>query len=165
LLNLLDILIIAIIAISGVIGIFRGLVKEVMSLVSWIVSAWLAWQFAGKLAPVFDSLLESPDVRKAAAFVAIFLVSLVLFALLSYMISRIINQSPLKGTDRTLGLVFGVLRGGLIVAVLALLIHTTQLVKESWWTGSMLKDYFVLMAFHGLSLLPAEVSRFFGQKV
>jgi membrane protein required for colicin V production len=165
LLNILDIIIIAIIALSGIIGFFRGFVREIMSLIGWVVSAWLAWHYAGMLAPSFESLLGSPDVRKAAAFVCIFLVALVLFALLSYLISKVMSKSALKGTDRTLGLLFGVLRGAVIIAVLALLVNSTQFATDSWWTESVLKEFFLLFAYHGLSLLPAEVSEFFGQKV
>lgn len=164
-LNILDIVIVSIIAISSLIGVFRGLVRELMSLVGWIVSAWLAWRYAYVLAPVFDSVLESSDVRKAASFITIFLVSLVLFALLSYFISKIMSKSALKGMDRTLGMLFGLLRGVIIIAVLAILIQSTQFAKETWWTESILKDYFLLIAAYGMSIMPAEVSRFFGQKV
>jgi membrane protein required for colicin V production len=165
LLNILDVVIISIITISGLIGVFRGLVRELMSLVGWIVSAWLAWRFAGNFAHLFDSIIQSEDVRKAAAFISIFLVSLVLFALLSYFISKIMSQSALKGMDRTLGMFFGVLRGAIIVALLAMLIQSTAFAKETWWTGSLLKDYFLLIAAYGISIMPAEVSKFFGQKV
>jgi membrane protein required for colicin V production len=136
-LNILDIVIISIIGISGLVGIFRGLVRELMSLVGWIVSAWLAWRFASLFAPVFDSIIQSPDVRMAAAFISIFLASLVSFALLSHFISKIMSQSALKGMDRTLGMLFGVLRGAIIVAVLAMLIQSTQFAKESWWIESL----------------------------
>lgn len=163
--NILDIVIIAIIAVSGLVGVFRGFVREVMSLIGWVVSAWLAWRYANVFAPVFDSIIQSPDVRKAASFISIFLLSLVLFALLSYFISKIMNKSALKGMDRTLGLVFGLLRGAIIIAVLAILIQSTQFANESWWQGSMLKDYFLLLAAYGMATMPAEVSRFFGQKV
>jgi len=67
--------------------------------------------------------------------------------------------------DRTLGMVFGLLRGAIIIAVLAILIQSTQFANESWWQGSMLKDYFLLLAAYGMATMPAEVSRFFGQKV
>ena len=164
-LNILDIVIIAVIAVSGLVGVFRGFVREVMSLIGWGVSAWLAWRFANVFAPVFDSIIQSPDVRKAAAFISIFLLSLVLFALLSYFISKIMNKSALKGMDRTLGMVFGLLRGAIIIAVLAILIQSTQFANESWWQGSTLKDYFLLLAAYGMATMPAEVSRFFGQKV
>ncbi len=164
-LNILDIVIISIITISGLIGVFRGLVRELMSLVGWIASAWLAWRFANNFAPVFDSIIQSSDVRMAAAFISIFLVSLVLFALLSYFISKIMSQSALKGMDRTLGMIFGLLRGAIIIAVLAMLVQSTQFAKEAWWTGSLLKDYFLLIAAYGISIMPVEVSKFFGQKV
>jgi membrane protein required for colicin V production len=165
LLNILDIIIIAVIAVSGLVGVFRGLLREIMSLVGWIVSAWLAWSFASTVAPIFDSIIQSADVRTAAAFISIFLVSLVLFALVSYFISKIMNKSPLRGMDRTLGMIFGLLRGILIIAILAILIQSTQFAKESWWLDSMLKEYFLLFAAYGMSVMPAEVSRFFGQKV
>ncbi len=163
-LNILDIIIIAIITVSGLVGVFRGLLREILSLVGWIVSAWLAWRFASVFAPVFDSIIESSDVRKAAAFISIFLLSLVSFALVSYFISKIMNQSPLKGMDRTLGMIFGLLRGVIIIAVLAILIQSTQFARESWWLGSNLKEYFLLIAAYGMSTMPPEVSRFFGQK-
>ena len=164
-LKILDIILIAIITVSGLVGVFRGFVREIMSLVGWIVSAWLAWRFANEFAPLFDSIIDSPDVRKAASFISIFLISLVLFALLSYFICKIMNKSALKGMDRSLGMVFGLLRGAIIIAVLAILIQSTEFSKESWWTGSMLKDFFLLLAAYGMAAMPAEVSRFFGQKV
>ncbi len=164
-LNILDIIIIAIITTSGLIGVFRGLVREIMSLVGWIVSAWLAWRFANVFASVFDSVIQSADVRKAAAFILIFLLSLLLFALISFFISKVMNKSPLKGMDRTLGMIFGLLRGVIIVAILVILIQSTQFAKESWWLGSTLKEYFLLFAAYGMSTMPSEVSRFFGQKV
>jgi len=75
------------------------------------------------------------------------------------------NKSPLKGMDRTLGMIFGLLRGVIIIAILAILIQSTQFAKESWWLDSMLKEYFLLIAAYGMSIMPAEVSRYFGQKV
>jgi uncharacterized membrane protein required for colicin V production len=62
-------------------------------------------------------------------------------------------------------MLFGLLRGAIIIAVLAVLIQSTEFTKESWWTGSILKDYFLLLAAYGMAAMPAEVSRFFGQKV
>ena len=164
-LNILDIIIIAIITVSALVGIFRGFVREILSLIGWVVSAWLAWRFANMFAPLFDSFVNSPDVRKAAAFIVIFLISLVLFALISYFISKIMNKSALKGMDRTLGMVFGLLRGAIIIAVLAVLIQSTQFSNENWWQESLLKDYFLLLAAYAMAAMPAEVSRFFGQKV
>ncbi len=164
-LNILDIIIIALIAVSGLIGVFRGLVREILSLISWIVSTWLAWRFANNIAPYFETVVQSADVRKAAAFISIFLVSLVLFALVSYFISKLISKSPLKGMDRTLGMLFGLLRGAIIVAVILVLLKSTQFSKEGWWVGSSLKDYFLILAAYGMSAMPVEVSRFFGQKV
>ena len=69
LLNILDIAFVTVILLSAIIGFFRGLVREIMSLLGWIVSIWLAWVYAPRLAYLFESLLQSPDVRQAAAFV------------------------------------------------------------------------------------------------
>jgi len=164
LLNILDIAFVTVILLSAIIGFFRGLVREIMSLLGWIVSIWLAWVYAPRLAYLFESLLQSPDVRQAAAFVSIFLLTLVLFAVLSYLISKVITTSALKGTDRTLGILFGALRGALIVAVIVVLINSSPFAKEGWWAGSALKGYFLQLAAFVISLLPAEVGRFFGQR-
>jgi membrane protein required for colicin V production len=165
LLNYVDIAIVAIIALSAIVGLFRGLVREILSLVGWIFSIWIAWHYADQAAPLFASLIESADVRKAAAFVALFLLALVAFAVLSHLLVKLITSSALKGADRTLGLLFGALRGALIVAVLALLVQSMPLANEPLWQGSILKSYFLDMAGYVISLLPPSVGRFFGQSV
>jgi membrane protein required for colicin V production len=163
-LNLFDIAIIAVILLSAIIGLFRGLVRELLSLLGWIIAIWVAWVYAPQFAELF-SFITSPDVRKAAAFIALFLVTLVLIAVLSHFISKAISGSALKATDRTLGMVFGALRGILLIAVITILIQSSPFAKEGWWTGSALKVYFIQIAQYVISLLPAEVARFFGQQV
>ena len=164
-LNLLDIGIIAVILLSAVIGFFRGLVREILSLLGWIISLWAAWVHAPRVAGLFASFITSPDVQKAAAFVSLFLICLVLIAVISHFICRIINGSALKSMDRTLGIVFGALRGVLLVAVFSILVQSSPFAQESWWLGSGLKDFFVQIAWYIISLLPAEVGRFFGKQV
>lgn len=164
-LNLLDIGFIAVILLSAIIGFFRGLVREILSLLGWIVSLWLAWVYAPQAADLFAAIITSPDVRKGAAFMTLFLISLVLIAVLSHFICKVINDSALKSTDKTLGMLFGGLRGVLLVAVIAILIQSSPFAKESWWVGSGLKGFFIQIAWYVISLLPAEVGRFFGKQV
>ena len=164
-LNLFDIVIIAVILLSAVIGLFRGLVREILSLLGWIVAIWVAWVFAPQLSGLFTGLISSPEVQLAAAFILLFLVILVLIAILAHYICKIISASALKTTDRSLGMLFGALRGVLLVALVAILLQTSFLAKEQWWLGSVLKDFFIQIAWQVISVLPPEVGEIFGQKV
>jgi len=164
-LNLFDIVIIAVILLSAVIGLFRGLVREILSLLGWIVAIWVAWVFAPRLAGLFAGFISSTEVQQAAAFILLFLVILVLIAILAHYISKVISASALKTTDRSLGMLFGALRGVLLVALVAILLQTTFLAKEQWWLGSALKNYFIQIAWQVISVLPPEVGEMFGQKV
>ncbi|HBE93084.1 MAG TPA: colicin V production CvpA [Gammaproteobacteria bacterium] len=163
-LNLFDVAIIAVILLSAIIGLFRGLVREVLSLLGWIIAIWVAWVYAPQISNLFASFITSPDVQKAAAFITLFLVTLVLIAILAHFICKVISASALKATDRTLGMVFGTLRGILLVAVVAILIQSSPFAKESWWLGSALKGYFIQIAWAVIAVLPPEVAQFFGQK-
>lgn len=164
-LNLFDIVIIAVILLSAVIGLFRGLVRELLSLVGWIVAIWVAWVYAPKLAGLFSGFISAPEVRLAAAFITLFLVILVVIAILAHYICKIISSSALKSTDRSLGMLFGALRGVLLIALVTILMQTTFFAKEQWWIGSALKDYFIQIAMQIISLLPPEVADMFGRKV
>lgn len=164
-LNLFDIVIIAVILLSAVIGLFRGLVRELLSLIGWIVAIWVAWVYAPNLAGLFSGFISAPEVRLAAAFIALFLVILVLIAILAHYICKVISASALKSTDRSLGMLFGALRGILLIALVTILMQTTFFAKEQWWLGSALKDYFIQIAMQIISLLPPEVADMFGRKV
>lgn len=145
-LNGLDYFIIGILVISIIVGIFRGFVKETFSLVSWILAFWIALAFAPRLVLILPAFIHPGEVRYAVAFAVLFLLTLVLMALLSTQIVRFIKGSALSSTDRSLGGVFGLLRGVLLVVVLIYVGLMAGANQTEWWRHSLLLPYFMVLA-------------------
>jgi membrane protein required for colicin V production len=134
--NWLDLFIIGVIAISAVISLFRGFTKEAISLATWVLAFWLALSFSSKLAGTLHGTIDSPTARIAVAFAILFVVTVILGGIVNFLVAQLVEKTGLNGTDRALGVVFGVLRGGLIVVILVMLAGLTTLPSESWWNDS-----------------------------
>ncbi len=138
----IDVVIIALIVLSALLSLFRGFVKEALALASWLVAFWVAMVFHEDLAVVLSQWLAEPSVQKIAAFSVLFISVLLLGALVNYLAVKLVTKTGLTGTDRMLGVIFGVARGAIIVAVLVLLAGLTALPQDSWWQESQLLGYF-----------------------
>ncbi|MGV6858400.1 MAG: CvpA family protein [bacterium] len=156
-----DIVVAVIIGMSMLIGLFRGLIKESMSLATWILGIWLGLVFSTPLAENLPVGIESLTVKTVIAFVVIFLVVLLLGGILNYIAGQLIDKTGLSGTDRVLGMVFGVLRGGLVVAVLVLLANLTNMPQEAWWQESLSLPYFNDIAIWIRDIMPESVASHF----
>lgn len=151
-----DFLLAGILLISLVIGFFRGLVKEVFSLASWILAVWVAILLGPDVAARWLSGIESPTIRLATSYAGVFIAVLIAGAILAHMLTLLVARTNLQGTDRMLGLVFGLLRGVLIVVALVLLARHTPLPEEEWWARSLLIPHFDALADWAGAQLPAE---------
>jgi len=140
-LNTADYLIIATVVISGTVGLFRGLLREVVAVCTWIVAAFVAWHFAGALAPHLGGLLAQDAVRPWAARLILFIVVLLLGHAVGVILNYFVRLSLFTGVDRFLGLLFGLVRGGLIVGAAVIVCQTVRLDGEPWWHESMLLPY------------------------
>ena len=114
--NWVDLIVIAVLGISALLALMRGFVREVLGIGAWLGAGFFAtWAFPFAKAR-FRHWLTSPDVADAAAFGALFLVALVVLSIVSSMVGGVVRTSVLGGVDRTLGVVFGLLRGTALVA-------------------------------------------------
>ena len=156
--NGLDWIIVVIVVGSGVISIVRGFVKEAISLATWVLAVWVALVFAGKLAILMPDAMESPTLRWLAAAGSLFVVTLVVGGLANFLVATLVEKTGLSGTDRALGVAFGVLRGVAIVAVLVLIAGDTSLRQEGWWSESMLRPYFDPVAAWMRAAYPADMA-------
>ncbi|MEX6504315.1 CvpA family protein [Pseudomonas zhanjiangensis] len=138
--------IIAIIAISGLISLSRGFVKEALSLLTWIIAGVVAWMFGGALSQHLVDYIQTPSARVIAACSILFIVTLLVGALVNYLLGELIRVTGLSGTDRLLGMVFGAARGGLLVVVLVGLLSLTPFQQDPWWRESTLLPHFLLVA-------------------
>ncbi len=156
-----DIAILVVILISCLISLVRGFVKESISLATWLVAGFIALRYHPALAEIFAPYIESPTISLAAAFGALFILTLIVGAIINYMVSQLVSKTGLSGTDKMLGMIFGAARGVLIVAMIVLFAGLTPIPTESWWQESMMVDHFMKVAVWIKDFLPAEVaSRF-----
>lgn len=155
--NWLDLVIIGIMGVSGLVGLVRGLVREVLSLVAWGAAIWVGITFSSQAAVFLETAIPSPTARMAAAFAILFLLTLMLAGMVGFLLTRMLESTGLSGIDRFAGLLFGVARGVLIIAVLVFLAKETPLPKEIWWKESQLIPLFQSLALWLASQLPPGV--------
>ncbi len=136
-----DYILLGVIALSVVVGVFRGFFREALSLATWIVAVWVAWQYSGVAEPLLEELLSEPTVRLWVVRFGLFALILILGALINHLVAMAVQRTGLTGTDRVLGMVFGLGRGVVIVGVLLVFADLLQLPREPWWKESLLIPY------------------------
>lgn len=138
-----DIGIASIIAISGLISLVRGFVKEAMSLIVWVLAYVVAMTFSERLSELLINVIELASLRQLAAWGGLFVATLLVGAMINYLLGKLVASTGLGGTDRTLGLVFGVFRGLLIVlAIVIMLPQAIPVDQDPWWQASTLIPFF-----------------------
>jgi membrane protein required for colicin V production len=132
----LDYIILAIIVTSAVFGAFRGFLREIFSVISWVLAVWLAWKFAPLLAPKFGGSLKDPVYGLWAARALIFLMVILAGYCLGVVVNYFVRLSMFSGLDRLLGFMLGLARGLVIVGVGIILAQAMRLDDEAWWQQS-----------------------------
>jgi len=145
-LNWADYIILAVLGVSVLIGLWRGLISEVLALVIWIAAFWVAWTFGPSVAGYFEHSITLPSARIAAGYGICFIAVLILGALVRFLVSKLVEGTGLSGTDRLLGMVFGFARGVLLVTLAVFLLGFTAFVRDPWWSDSVLLPQFKGMA-------------------
>jgi len=132
----LDWIAVALLGLSVLVGIWRGLLFEVISLVGWVAAFFMAQWFASDLADILP--MGAPDApwRYAAAFVIIFVAVAFGVGLVASLIRALVKAAGLRPVDRTLGGVFGLARGALALLVAAVAVHLFSLEQSVWWRES-----------------------------
>ena len=123
----------AVLAISALAGLVRGLVREVLGLLAWIIAAWGAVQLYPSIAPTTHGWFSDPTTGDILAYAIGFIVLLILFSVLANLVARFTKFSTFGGVDRTLGLLFGLARGA-VVLVLAYILVGLVIPTEEWPT-------------------------------
>ena len=155
----IDYAILGIVGISGAISLMRGFIREALSLAGWIVAFWVALAFSGDVAGWLEGYVSVPSVRVGIAFACIFFGVLLLGGIVLRLAGLLVERTGMSGTDRTLGIVFGVLRGVVITGVLVLLAGLTSLPRDPWWSQSVLLPHLVELANEIRAFLPPEVQQ------
>ena len=126
-----DIAVIAILLVSLSLGLWRGLVYEVLSLLGWPLAFVLSRVFANDVVPMMPG--EQEAMRIMLAYAVVFVAALIVWGILVWLASKLIKAIGLGWLDRVLGGIFGVLRGGFVVIALVWLAGLTQMPERPFW--------------------------------
>ena len=138
--NQVDIVILIITVLSSVFGLWRGLIKEVLSLLTWIAALLVSRVYSEPLAGLMTGMIENDGIRYVSAFAILFVIVMMLGTFLNFLMSKLLSVTGLKLADRLLGAVFGVARG--VIIVLVILFVTSVFVSETeLWQKSQLIPY------------------------
>lgn len=133
-----DVAVLMILVISALIGLWRGVISEVLSLAGWVAAFLVAREFAAEASPWMKSLVAQPEWRVAAAFIVLFIATLLGVMLLRWAVSSLVRAVGLGWIDRLLGAAFGAVRGVAIAFALVLVAGLTALPAEAMWREAVL---------------------------
>ena len=136
-----DVLIVVILLGSTIIGLLRGFVREAASLVFWILAIWAAWKFGPAVEPHLGGLLTDPNVAPWVGRLVILVLVLLLGWVIGMLLSYFTRSLGLGVMDRVLGLLFGILRGLVLVGLMTIGGELLHLNQEEWWGRSKLVPY------------------------
>ncbi|MCF1184781.1 CvpA family protein [Marichromatium gracile] len=158
----IDLALLGLILFSALIGLARGLIRESFSLGAWVIALLFAWTQHRAFAAAFADWVAPPALALALAFALLLVVVLLPGAVLGAILGRLTERVGLAPPDRLLGLVFGTLRGVLIVAFAVFLAALTPLPESAWWQDSALIGGLEGIAERILERLPASLGARFG---
>ena len=158
-----DFFIPVIILISALFSLMRGFVREALSLLGWVAAFWIALRFANTLAELFLSSITIPSIRIVVAFTILFVLTLILAALINHLASHVVERTGLTGTDRMIGVIFGIARGAVVVSILVLLAGLTTIPEDPWWEESVMIGHFEQLAIWLQSTVAPELAEKFAK--
>lgn len=137
----IDYALIAILLVSTVVSLFRGFLKEAISLATWVIAVWAAWKFGPAVAGALEGSFESLTVRLWGARSLLLIGFLLAGGLLNWMVNVLLQKSGLSGTDRAIGTLFGFARGVMLAGLLVVILEFGGFAVTAWWQDSKLIPY------------------------
>ncbi len=154
-----DLTLLAVLTVSVVVGLWRGLVFELMSLVGWVVAYVAAQAWSSLLAPHLPVGAPGSALQQGAAFALTFLAVLIAWAMLARLARLLVHATPLTFIDRVLGAGFGLLRGAVLLLAVSTVVAFTPAARSQPWQDSVGAAW-LGAALQGLRpVLPDDVSR------
>jgi membrane protein required for colicin V production len=153
-----DIFIAAVIFLSVIIGLLRGLIKESISLVTWVIAIILAVIFSPELAKHM-TFTQVAFIQTVTAFFIIFISAVLVGSIFNFLVGKLIRKTPFSAPDRALGGIFGLLRGVVVVTVVVLLAGLTPVPTSSWWQQSFSIEKFEVLAVWVKERLPEDYAK------
>lgn len=131
-----DLMFAGILLLSIVVGLVRGFVFEVLSLVGWVAAYFAAQWLSPLLAPHLPIGKPESALNHAAAFACTFIAALIIWSILAWLLRMLIQATPLSVIDRGLGAIFGVARAVVVMLAITTVVLLTPLAKSNAWQAS-----------------------------
>ena len=131
-----DWVLLLVLLLSMLVGVWRGLVFEVLSVLGWVAAFFAAQWLAPPVAAMLPMATASPSMRFAAAFVLTFVAAVFAAGLLAALMRKLVSAAGLRPADRALGALFGLVRGVILLLAVTVAIDMTPLKASDWWQAS-----------------------------
>jgi membrane protein required for colicin V production len=154
-----DYAVLGIVGLSVLLSMLRGFVRETLALASWVIAFIVARLYAVELIPILPQVIPNESLKTLAAFLIVFLLTLLFCSLLAIAISQLFRKAGLGFVDRGLGAIFGALRGVLAVCLLVLLAGFTALPKEQVWRNAMFAAPLEALVVMLLPWMPDDIAK------
>jgi membrane protein required for colicin V production len=151
--------VIAIVGASLALGVWRGVVSELLALAAWILAFFASRLLGPEIGSVFFTGITDATLRLLAGYIAVFIGVLVLMALGRLAIRGMIRALGMTLSDRLLGLLFGLARGLSIVLILVIIGGMTSLPREDWWAQAQLAPPLETAALAARPWLPDDIAK------
>jgi membrane protein required for colicin V production len=158
--SIFDFIILILLTLFSSIGALRGMLRESLSLVVWILAIGSGWLFADAVSTWFE-VLPDADLRRVLAFLVIVLIMLGVLSIMAFVLRKLLPRPNPGLMDRGVGAVLGAVRGAAVVVVMVLLAGLTSLPKKDDWRDAYLVGVFQPAASKILEWLPSSVARQF----
>ncbi|MGE0416736.1 MAG: CvpA family protein [Acetobacteraceae bacterium] len=158
-----DLVVLAVLAVSALLAFMRGLVREVLGIGAWIAAVVIAIEGLPYARPTVLKWLEDPVWVDPVAFAGLFLIALIVLSIIARIISGTVRGSALGGLDRTLGLVFGLARGAVLVMLAYILGSMASPMDQ--WPDAVLRARALTPAYEGASWIVSRLPEQFRPKV
>ena len=159
--NWLDYVFLGILGLSIIVSLFRGLVREVLSLLIWIAAFWVAYHYVDIGANALDQWIELPSARHLISFVGLFMIALSVGGMVNFVVGKLIKKTGLTGTDRFFGIFFGAIRGLIAIVAITFFIQATPLSEDPWWQESKMVPQLSKVSEWVRTQMPEEYANYF----
>jgi membrane protein required for colicin V production len=154
-----DYVVLTIIGLSIVLSVMRGLLREVLAILGWVAAFYVAKTYANQLLPMMPTDIPTESLRILAAFLVLFLATLLVTSLLAIALSAIFKKIGLGWLNRFLGAAFGLVRGVLIVCIMVFLAGLTNAPKDARWHNAMFSAPIEALVLSLLPWVPLDIAK------
>ncbi len=157
--TIFDYVVLGILGFSILVGLMRGAIHELFSVLGWVLAFYLANRFNSQVIAYMPEQIPGEAIKAMAAFLLVFLLVLFVCTLLALLLTTLIKAVGLGGMNRILGGAAGALKGLLIVCILVMLAAMTELPKDPRWSNAMFSAPIEVLVLKLLPWMPSSIAK------